>query len=223
MNRRNGWLIGGAVAAVGIYVLMWVGFAQDWSWLARFDAAALDPAYRYAESRPGWVTAWDIYCTVLGPGAFRIVMVAVIVMAFVRRNVRLGVFLVVSVELCGLVTEIAKAVADRPRPDTAMVGALSTSFPSGHALGVMVCVAAVLTVVLPGVRPARRGWLIALGVFVVVSIGVGRVVLNVHHPSDVIAGWALGYAYFVLCLLLVRPVPATTDSAGIPEALDTAR
>jgi len=29
------------------------------------------------------------------------------------------------------------------------------------------------------------------------AIGIGRVVLNVHYPSDVLAGWALGYAYFV--------------------------
>ena len=35
-----------------------------------------------------------------------------------------------------------------------------------------------------------------LGAVLVVAIGIGRVVLNVHHPSDVLAGWALGYAYF---------------------------
>ena len=201
---------------------MWVGFAQDWTWLARVDDAALDPAYRFAESRPGWVTAWDIYCTVLGPGAFRIATVVVIVMAFVRRKIALAIFLIVSVELSGIVTETAKHFADRPRPDTAMVSALSTSFPSGHALGVMVCVAALLTVVLPVVRPSRRGGLIALGAVIVLTIGIGRVILNVHHPSDVVAGWALGYAYFVACLLLVPPTRPVTDSDEIPEALDTA-
>lgn len=223
MGVHSRWLTGSAAVAVGIYALMWVGFLQGWAWLARIDSGSLDATYRFAQGRPCWVTAWDIYCTVLGPGAFRIATVVVIVMAFIRRNVRLGVFLVVSVELCGLVTETAKYIVDRPRPATAMVDALSTSFPSGHALGVLVSVAAVLTVVLPAVPPARRGWLIALGVVIVVSIGVGRVVLNVHHPSDVIAGWALGYAYFVVCLLLVPPFRRVTDSDEIPEALDTAR
>ena len=52
--------------------------------------------------------------------------------------------------------------------------------------------------------------------FVIVAVGVGRVALNVHHPSDVLAGWALGYAYVVLCLAVVHPRgerPAEPDTA----------
>jgi undecaprenyl-diphosphatase len=87
----------------------------------------------------------------------------------------------------------------------------------------MVAVAALLVVVLPLVQAPTRGWLIAVGAVIVVTIGIGRVVLNVHHPSDVIAGWALGYAYFVVCLLLVRPTPTVTEKAETPEVLDSAR
>lgn len=223
MTMRTGWLAGSAVTALGVYALMWVGYAQHWSWLAQFDAAALEPMYRVGEARPGWVTAWDVFCTVLGPTAFRLITVVVIVVALARRNVRIAMFLIISVELAGLVTEIAKALADRPRPATAMVTALGTSFPSGHALGVVVAVAALLTVALPVTRPSRRAWLIALGAVVVVAIGVGRVVLNVHHPSDVIAGWALGYAYFVACLLMVAPIRPITQPDETPAAPGTRR
>lgn len=198
-------LIGTAVAALGLYALMWVGYAWHWQWLADFDAAALNPLHRYGEAHPGWVRAWDVFCTVLGPPVFRIVTLAVIVMALVRRRIRLAVFLAVSVELSGVLTEIAKAVADRPRPATALVHAYGLSFPSGHALGVTVGVLALLTAALPALRPRWRPWLVGLGMLVIVAIGIGRVVLNVHHPSDVIAGWALGYAYFVGCLLVLPP------------------
>ena len=58
---------------------------------------------------------------------------------------------------------------------------------------------------------------------IVIAIGIGRVVLNVHHPSDVIAGWALGYAYFVACLLMVPPSRPVTVTDEIPAALGTAR
>ena len=100
----------------------------------------------------------------------------------------------ISVELSGVLTEVAKAAADRPRPAEALVNASSSSFPSGHAVGVMVGVLALLTVLLPVVGRPLRVWLIALGVVIVVAIGVGRVVLSVHNVSDVLAGWALGYA-----------------------------
>jgi membrane-associated phospholipid phosphatase len=169
------------------------------------------------------VAAWNVFCTVLGPTAFRLMALIVIIVALVRRNLAVALFLVISVELSGIITEIAKYAANRPRPATALVSAPSTSFPSGHALGVMVGVLALLTVILPVVRRPLRGWLIALGAVVVILIGVGRVVLNVHYPSDVVAGWAFGYAYFVVCLLILPPKRPFTVADETPAALGTAR
>jgi undecaprenyl-diphosphatase len=217
------WLVTSALAALAMYALFWIGVAQHWPLLTAVDSAALEAFYRRGEEHPGWVLGWDLFCTILGPGVFRLLTVVLIILALVRRNVRIAVFLLISVELSGLVTEAAKAAADRPRPDTAFVDALGLSFPSGHALGVLVAVLALLTVGLPRVRPALRAWLIALGAVVVVVIGVGRVVLNVHHPSDVLAGWALGYAYFVFCLLAVSPSRLITEADETPEAPDIPR
>jgi undecaprenyl-diphosphatase len=86
----------------------------------------------------------------------------------------------------------------------------------------MVGVLALLTVTLPLMRAPLRGWAIALGAVVIVAVGFGRVALNVHHVSDVLAGWALGYLYFAACLLIVRPTPLTA-AAGTPEARGSAR
>jgi undecaprenyl-diphosphatase len=223
MTPRRSWLLGSAAVAVAVYALMWIGYLSQWNWLTTLDSSALQALHRYGVAYPGWVTAWDVFCTVLGPTAFRLLTLVVIVVALVRRNLRAALFLVISVELAGLVTEIAKWAADRPRPGTAFVYAYSTSFPSGHAVGVTVGVLALLTVALPVVRGPLRAWLIGLGVAVVIAIGVGRVVLNVHHPSDVLAGWALGYAYFVACLLMVTPQRPITDADETPEAPGIAR
>jgi undecaprenyl-diphosphatase len=216
-------LIASAALAVAVYALMWIGYASQWNWLTTIDSSWLDVAHRYGVAHPGWVTAWNVFCTVLGPTAFRLLALVVIIFSLVRRNLRVAFFLVISVELTGLITEIAKYAANRPRPATALVSAPSTSFPSGHALGVMVGVLALLTVVLPVMRRPLRAWLVAFGSLIVIAIGIGRVVLNVHYPSDVVAGWALGYAYFVVCLLMVPPSRPVTESDETPAALDTAR
>jgi membrane-associated phospholipid phosphatase len=202
---------------------LWIGYVSEWEWLTTIDSQALDVTYRYGVAHPAWVTTWNVLCTVLGPTAFRLAGLAVIVMALVRRNMRVAMFLLISVQLSGFVIEAAKAAADRPRPATALVTAPATAFPSGHALGVMVGVLALLTVALPAVRPSLRAWLVVLGAVIVVAIGVGRVVLNVHHPSDVLAGWALGYAYFAVCLLMLPPSRPVTEADEIPEAPGSAR
>ncbi|WP_458318915.1 phosphatase PAP2 family protein [Mycolicibacterium brisbanense] len=223
MNTRTGWLIVSALIAVAVYALMWMGYGLHWAWLAAFDDAGLTVPYRYGASHPAWVTGWDVFCTVLSPVTFRIVALVVSVVALVRRQVRIAVFVWFAVELSALLTALAKNLADRPRPVTALAYAPSTSFPSGHALGVMVGVLALLAVAWPLLRAPLRTWLAVVGAVVIVAVGVGRVVLNVHHPSDVVAGWALGYAYFVVCWLAVRPYPAVTEVDGTPAAPGIAR
>jgi len=100
-----------------------------------------------------------------------------------------------------------------------LVSASSTSFPSGHAVGTMAAVLALLAVALPAVGRSYRAPLIGAGALIVVAVGVGRVVLNVHHPSDVVAGWALGYLWFVLCATLLPPRVTAADET--PAARDS--
>jgi membrane-associated phospholipid phosphatase len=194
-----------ALVAIAVYALMWVGYRQHWGWLDTMDSFALDNLHRYGIRHPGWVTCWNAYCNALSPKMFRLFGLVVAVIAVVRRHLRAALFLVISVGLSSTVTAVAKGLANRPRPATALVHSPSSSFPSGHAVGAMVGVLALLTVLLPLLHGSSRVAAIAVGAVVIVTIGFGRVALNVHNPSDVLAGWALGYLYFYLCLLLVKP------------------
>lgn len=198
-------------AAAGLaYVAMWVGYLQGWAWLTAIDDGLLGYFHDIGAAHPSWVTAWNWFCTIFDPVTVRILTFIPIVWLLQRRQPRVALFLLVSVELSAVVTGIAKGLANRPRPSTALVYAPSTSFPSGHALGIMVCVLALLTVALPVVASRWHTPLKLLGAAIVLAIGIGRVVLNVHHPSDVVAGWALGYLYYLACL------PVLTGRAGRP-------
>ena len=199
-----------ATLAVLGYVAMWVGYVQGWAWLIAVDDGLLGYFHQIGVAHPSWVTAWNWLCRIFDPTTFRILTLIPIVWLLRRGQLCVALFLLLSVELSAVVTEAAKALANRPRPSTALVYAPMTSFPLGHALGVMVCVLALLTVALPVVASRWHMPLKLLGAVIVLAIGIGRVVLNVHHPSDVVAGWALGYLYYLACL------PVLTGWAGRP-------
>lgn len=216
MRRWQG--VVAVAAALGIFALMWVGYLAQWPVLVAVDDAALKSTYGVGAAHPAWVTTLDVFCTVFGPFVFRIVGAVVMVVAVSRRNFRAAVTVLLTVELSGVVTQTAKWLADRARPDSAFVGAFGTSFPSGHALAV--AAVAVTVVALAG---SRRSALVGAAVTVVVAVGCARVALNVHHPSDVVAGWALGFAYAMACVLLLRPAPLAVTEAETPAVPGTAR
>ncbi len=222
MASKKSWVIASVVVAVAIYAAMWVGYALNWGWLDVVDTDLLQAAHNIGAKNPGWVSFWVVFCTVFGPNGFRVVALVLIIVALVRRKLPTALFLVISVGMMGLVVVGAKFLAGRPRPATALAHGSSTSFPSGHALGVTVGVLALLTVAWPHLSPRLKLWLGVLGGALIFVVGAARVVLNVHHPSDVLAGWALGYLFYLLCVRLVPPRPLTS-AAETPAALDSVR
>lgn len=211
--RSNVVAVAAAVLAVVVYAVMWWGYRYGWGWLGNADSSSLQVLYDVGIKHPLWVRFWDVVCTVFGPGAFRLFGVVAVVVALAKRRLREALFLVASVELSGLVTYLAKDFARRPRPVTSLSSVSSWSFPSGHALGVMVGVLAFLTVLLPTLTSSMRVVAVAVGALIVVAVGFGRVALNAHHFSDVVAGWALGLLYFLVCALVFRPL-ATPRGSG---------
>lgn len=187
------------------YVALWAGYHRGW-W-SGVDSSSLNVLHDFAIKHPSWVRFWEVVCEVFSPRGFRILAAITIVVVLIQRNLRAALFLILTVELSGVVIQGAKGLADRPRPVTALAPVTSTSFPSGHALGAMVGVLALLVVLLPMMNTTMQTVLVAAGVLIVLAVGFGRVALNVHHPSDVLAGWALGYAYVVLWAQLLRLPP----------------
>jgi membrane-associated phospholipid phosphatase len=90
----------------------------------------------------------------------------------------------------------AKVLVGRSRPADALTGSAGSAYPSGHAAYSTVYVA--LTVIVASTLRDRAGRAatVAAGIAVALLIGVSRVYLRVHWPSDVLGGWALGVAIF---------------------------
>ncbi|MEE2853134.1 MAG: phosphatase PAP2 family protein [Actinomycetota bacterium] len=209
-----------AVLAAAVYATMWAGYCRHWTWLYRMDWSVLNAARGVALKHPQWLRFWEGVSYALGPVPMSALGIAMTVTALVMRNLRAALVLAFA---CGPLNEFAtaaaKALVNRPRPATMLVAAPSTSFPSGHALEAMAALLAVLCFFFPMLNRTIRGIAVAVVTVSLLTVGVSRVALNVHYPSDVLAGWSLGYLYFLLCLLIFRP--SITLSAGPRRATET--
>lgn len=210
-----------AVLAAAVYGLMWVGYRRHWNWLHRVDWSLLDAARALAIKHPAWLRFAESVSFVLGPGGLAVLGITVTVFALVLRNLRAALVLLSACAPCNeLVTAAAKALVERPRPPTMLVGAASTSFPSGHALEATAGLLAMLSFALPMMNRAMGRIAIGAVALALPAVGISRVALNVHYPSDVLAGWSLGYLYFLVCLWVFRP--PIRRSAGIGQAAEPA-
>lgn len=111
-------------------------------------------------------------------------------------------FLLLVVAGNGIVTTTIKNVADRVRPSLNPIAeTLGPSFPSGHSSWSAAFFAATALVLARHVDRPGRVALAGLAAGLAVCVAATRVLLNVHWLSDVIAGLALGWAWFAVCAI----------------------
>jgi YegS/Rv2252/BmrU family lipid kinase len=134
-----------------------------------------------------------------------------------RRHARAALWVVAVMLAASLTTYVVKGFLQRRRPVwTDPVTTLdSYSFPSGHATGIAAAagVAIVLAAAFVRRRGTRRAWVV-VALALALLVGLDRVFLGVHNPSDVLAGYAVGGFWVLLGVLVHPPVPR----AGLPDA-----
>jgi membrane-associated phospholipid phosphatase len=217
-----GLAIGAAVTALAARIMATTqtGFTQN------VDARVV--AW-FAELRQPWLDRVMLEITTLGNGVV-ITMIIAIVSAFLwLTHHRWSVYLLLAGVLGGqVVNYLLKAAFGRPRPDMVEpIAHVSTlSFPSGHAMSAIIAYGSVAFLVgrlepTPALR--RATW--ASAIIIILAIGVSRMYLGVHYPSDIAAGFIAGLAWigFVAASLAAvryfaprRPETAT-EEAGLHD------
>lgn len=125
----------------------------------------------------------------------------------IQRRRALALYLLVAVASGTLVSTLLKLGFDRPRPDLVPHGSIvyTSSFPSGHSMLSAVVYLTLGALLASGQTNLRlRAYLIGLAGFLTVSVGISRVYLGVHWPTDVLAGWTAGAAWALLCFALAE-------------------
>lgn len=180
---------------------------------------------------PAWLEEAARDFTSLGGAGVLVFLVAVVVIFLLMQGKRRAALFVLAAVAGGvLVSSLLKLGFERPRPDLVphATAVFTTSFPSGHSM-MSAVVYLTLGALLARVQPKRRLKVFLIGVACVLTlmVGVSRVYLGVHWPTDVLAGWAAGAAWASLCWMIAmgmqrRGAVESDDDSGAPAAVGAA-
>ncbi len=188
-------LLGGLVLAGFAYLV------RTNSQLVDIDASVAqwgaDHAGPVSERLLGWITH-------LGDTEVVIALAVILaVVEYLRRPSRWIVpFLLIVILGQNILTNGIKELLDRVRPDLNPIAeTLGPSFPSGHSATAAAFYAAAALLLGRGRPPRTRAFLAGSAVAIAVAVACTRVLLDFHWLSDVIAGLALGWAWFAVCAI----------------------
>lgn len=187
--------------------LMWafVGLADE---MSEGETASFDRAITLAFRVPGdmarpigptWLRDAMIDLTALGSVAvLTLVSVMAVALLLFRQRYRMAAMMAAATGGGAIASMVLKSLFARPRPDIVphLVEVNTLSFPSGHATNSAIVYLSIALVLARNFEDrATRVFILVSAVALVVAIGVTRVFLGVHYPSDVAAGWMAGAAW----------------------------
>ena len=209
-----------AVGGVAVIILLAIAVTSGVS--DGFDAAVIgvvrSPALNGLLRPLRWVTELG------STGAVTLVAVLAIVLGILFGHWLHGLLGALAIGLASLGNEWFKVFMARNRPDLLEPVLIERgfSFPSGHSLLSMVAYGVIGVLVIRSPLPlgVRRGVVAVLAV-VVLLVGLSRVWLGVHYPTDVLAGWTAGAVIVLVYARVTRsvsPAPAVAAVDADPAA-----
>ncbi len=191
-----------AVKLLGLFLLILLPL-YVFGWLAEdvinkegffFDNPVLLFLHQHATS--GWDAVMIFFTTI---GSARVIVpfniLVLLLLMFKKQQARVW-FWVLVVGGAALMNLLAKHAFSRTRPDLwlSMLPETTFSFPSGHAMQSMAVACGVVALLW---ETRWRGIAIFIAIPFVIAVGVSRMYLGVHYPSDILAGWSASFAWVV--------------------------
>ncbi len=198
ISDRRSVTKGAGALALALFCVLLIAFAQRFGWLDGLNLGLMTLAGEGRDTELGGaVTMVMRLASAIGGTLGRITLLAVVLAPLIWAGYRRSAMWLAAMMAGGTLLNLAlKQAFAAPRPDLLPhLDIVHTySFPSGHSAGNMMFFGAL------AMLAGRRGayWNAALAILL---IGVSRVWLGVHWPSDVLAGWIEGLGWLAFCAI----------------------
>ena len=208
-------------AAFGVAFASALAFARIASEVVEGETSEMDKAVELAVhslDTPFMDLVMRAFTFMGSPFAVIPLAAAIIVWAVRKKETRAAVAFLVVLVMTEVLNVVLKRTFERPRPTLFQeIETLhSYSFPSGHAMAAA-AIYGMMGVVIARLAPTHRRPLVVALPILVVMIGMSRIYLGVHWPSDVLAGFAAG-AFIVLAgALALDGIPSMATLVKKPE------
>jgi undecaprenyl-diphosphatase len=142
-------------------------------------------------------------------GSYAVLSIIVIAVAGFLRLLYLHrmMWLVVLASVSGtLLSHTLKHFFARERPDLVPIaGTMSPSFPSGHSmLSAIIYLSLGVLLAEMAFRRRIKAYFLTVAMVLTFLVGISRIYLGVHYPTDVLAGWTVGLVWALVCWLTAR-------------------
>jgi undecaprenyl-diphosphatase len=210
--RTRGMLIVALLIVGGAWLFIHIASEVQEGDTLKFDNAAIR-ALRTANDPnqpigPPWLEEVARDLTALG-GVAVLGIVTITVVCFLWMSDKHGEMWLVIIATGGgfLLSSILKHFYQRPRPNLVahLSQAYTSSFPSGHSMLSAVVYLTLGTLLAQFVTKRRiKAYLVSVAMMLTFLVGISRVFMGVHYPTDVLAGWSAGLAWALLCWMVAR-------------------
>jgi undecaprenyl-diphosphatase len=189
-----------------MFLILVMMVMSGWPELRAFDEAVIDAANAVVSAWPWMAVALSAVTNAGGSVFAWCALGLAVVWLGLRRQWALTAYVALTGAGAAALTAGTKALVERDRPVPADPVAMAPglSFPSGHALGSAVSYGVLLLVFVPIVPRRWRRWVVGMVSALVVTIGVSRIGLGVHYPTDVVGGWLLALWWLSVTAIVFR-------------------
>lgn len=147
----------------------------------------------------------NIMKTITFLGSATGIIIITILLLITIKNKKIKNLIILNLIISTILNQILKYAIQRPRPNNPLIQEIGFSFPSGHSM-VSLAFYGLLTYLILKSNKKHKKILSILLIILIILIGLSRIYLQVHYPTDVLGGFLIAISYLTIFIETTKPL-----------------